>query len=117
MKDERHPPVLVACSFHRSASTYCCISKKAPRKEQGIFSKLLELASGLTGLYQHTLRGHGGKDPGESAGVHDLRESSRRGFPGENRDSGITITYDVWRSVEDTANTKTGKETDFVGSE
>jgi hypothetical protein len=98
MEDERHPPVLVACSFHRPASTYCCISKKAPPKEQGIFSKLLKLTCGLTDFCRHTLRGHSGKDPGEGASVQDRGESCRR--RGKNRDSGITITYDVWRSVE-----------------
>ena len=100
-----HFPTRAQCAFHHRTSTICCIATGRGRNTNGIISKgFFSRARGVVGLgrprqespYQESNHRNSRSSRGHTS--RSAEEGSRT--QGHDATNGITLSYDVWRTVE-----------------
>lgn len=75
---------VLACAFHHRKSTICCMSPNTRRvRKKGFLAKLWDMMDG--GIVK------------KDFSVKERRAVERNQVP-----NGVTLSYDVWRTVEET---------------
>jgi len=100
MDDSPQFPVAAkVCAFHHRNSTICCMSPAAKPPKQGFFAMARELFGRMGRNYSQNV--HSAHSMPQIS--RDMPDAVRRESKvGEGGREGITVTYDIWRTVEDT---------------
>jgi hypothetical protein len=108
MDDTPHFPVgAKVCAFHHRTSTICCMSPATRKPKQGFFAMARYLlgrigwSSSRPTVSEHSL-------PQVNGERTDVPQRDSKG--GNEGQDGITVTYDIWRTVEETTAVRDKKD-------
>ena len=83
----------VVCAFHHRNSTICCISDSTRNSAQkGLLAKIRRLMAGN----QNEQPIAGGRRRTHVRGI------GKRSNEGDTQTGGVTVSYEVWRTIEET---------------